>query len=115
MNITARWQFGSGLPYTRAQGFDGLILLDGIVDLFEASGNRRVIYEKPFNEELPTYHRLDVSADYSFDVRAAAVTLQASVLNIYDRKNIFYLDVFTQQRTNQLPIVPSLGIKVSFQ
>ena len=25
MNITARWQFGSGLPYTRAQGFDGLI------------------------------------------------------------------------------------------
>jgi Carboxypeptidase regulatory-like domain/TonB-dependent Receptor Plug Domain len=115
LNITARWQFGSGLPYTRAQGFDGLILLDDVVDLFEEPGSRRVIYEKPFNGELPTYHRLDMSADYSFEAKTALVTLQASILNVYNRKNIFYVDVFTQQRTDQLPFVPSLGIKVSFR
>ena len=115
VNLTARWQFGSGLPYTRAQGFDGLILLDNVVDFFQQPGFRRVIYEKPFNGELPAYHRLDVSADYSFYVKGAAITLQASVLNVYDRRNIFYVDIFTQQRTDQLPLVPSIGMKVAFQ
>ena len=113
LNLTARWQFGSGLPFSRAQGFDGLVLVDGVIDVFKESGNRRVIFERPFNGELPTYHRLDVSADYSFTVSAARIMIQASVLNVYNRRNVFSLDVFTQQRTDQLPIIPSLGIKIS--
>lgn len=113
LNLTARWQFGSGLPFSRAQGFDGLVLVDGLIDVFKESGNRRVIFERPFNGELPTYHRLDVSADYSFTVSAARIMIQASVLNVYNRRNVFSLDVFTQQRTDQLPIIPSLGIKIS--
>jgi len=113
LNLTARWQFGSGLPFSRAHGFDGLVLVDNVIDVFKEPGSRRVIFERPFNGELPTYHRLDMSADYSFDVSAARVMLQVSILNVYNRKNIFYLDVFTQQRTDQLPIIPSIGIKVS--
>lgn len=115
LNLTARWQFGSGLPFSRAQGFDGLVLIDGVVDVFAEEGSRRVIFERPFNGQLPAYHRLDLSANYSFSVNAANVTMQASVLNVYDRKNIFSLDVFTQQRTDQLPVIPSLGIKVEFR
>ena len=112
--LSARWTFGSGFPYSRAVGFDGFALIDDIVDVGELPTSRRVIYERPFRGELPDYHRLDVSLEKSFELGFVDATLQASVLNAYNRKNIFYLDVFTLQRVDQLPIIPSLGLKVAF-
>ena len=106
------WQFGSGRPFNRALGFDGFLLMDGSVDVFSEPGERRVVYDRPFNGVLPTYHRLDVAVDRSFNVKYATVTAQASVINVYDRANIFYLDVFTLERADQLPIIPSFGIRV---
>ena len=111
-DLTVRWQFGSGRPFNRALGFDGFILMDGSVDVFSEPGERRVIYERPFNGVLPTYHRLDISLERTFTVGATRLTAQASVINVYDRANIFYLDVFTLQRADQLPIIPALGLKV---
>ncbi len=112
-NLSVRWQFGSGLPFNRALGFDGFVLLDSDVDVFEQEGDRRVIYERPFNGVLPTFHRLDVSVEKSISFGASELTFLASVINTYDRANIFYLDVFTLRRANQFPLVPSLGIKAS--
>ena len=112
-DLSARWQFGSGRPFNRALGFDGFLLMDGSVDVFEDPGDRRVIYERPFNGILPTYHRLDLSAERTFDFGAGSVVVQASVINVYDRANIFFLDLFTLQRADQLPLIPSIGIKVS--
>ncbi len=114
-DLTARWQFGSGLPYNRALGFDGFVLMDGAVDVFKEAGGRRVIYEKPFNGVLPTYHRLDLSLERTFEVRGAALTLQGSLINTYDRANIFYLDVFTLRRADQLPFIPSIGLKIAVE
>ena len=113
-NISMRWQFGSGLPFNRALGFDGFVLLDSDIDVFESEGDRRVIYERPFNGILPTYHRLDVSVEKTLTIGTADFTILGSVINTYDRANIFYLDVFTLRRANQFPLVPSLGIKASF-
>ncbi len=110
--LTLSWQFGSGRPFNRALGFDGFILMDGSADVFTEPGERRVIYERPFNGILPTYHRLDVSLERTFVMGTSRVTAQASVINVYDRANIFYLDVFTLQRADQLPIIPALGLKV---
>jgi len=112
--LSVRWQFGSGLPFNRALGFDGFVLLDSDVDVFETEGSRRVIYERPFNGVLPTYHRLDVSVERSFDFGRTSLTLLASAINAYNRSNIFYLDVFTLRRANQFPFVPSIGMKASF-
>jgi len=114
-DLTARWQFGSGLPYNRALGFDGFILLDGAVDVFNEAGGRRVIYEKPFNGVLPTYHRLDLSLERTFEVPGAALTLKGSLINAYNRSNIFYLDVFTLRRADQLPFIPSIGLKITVE
>ena len=111
-DLSARWQFGSGLPFNRALGFDGFLLMDGTIDVFEDQGDRRVIYERPFNGVLPTYHRLDVSVERRFRLGRGAATLQASLINAYNRANIFYLDVFTLQRADQLPLIPSFGIKI---
>ena len=111
-DMSTRWNFGSGLPYTRVRGFDGFILMDGVVDVEETEGFPRVIYDRPFKGVLPTYHRLDVTVSREMTVGFAEVTLQAGVLNAYDRTNLFALDVFTLRRTDQLPVVPTAGIEV---
>ncbi|HET6569848.1 MAG TPA: TonB-dependent receptor [Rhodothermales bacterium] len=113
-DVSARWSFGSGLPYSRAYGFDGFTIIEDIVEPSKVPTARRVIYERPYNGVLPTYHRLDLSLARTFDLHLARVTLQGSVINSYDRRNIFYLDVFTLQRVDQLPLVPSFGLKVEF-
>jgi len=74
-----------------------------------------VIYERPFGGRLPTTHRLDLSIDRTFALtRDLDLTAQASVINAYDRRNLFYYDTFTLRRVDQLPIVPSLGIKIAY-
>ena len=78
-------------------------------------GFRRVIYEHPFNGRLPTYHRLDVSVERTFEMGNVDLTLQGRVINLYDRRNLFYLDVFTLRRVDQLPLMPSFGIKIEFR
>ena len=112
--LNARWAFGSGLPFSRAQGFDGFAVIDDIVKASEVPGSRRVIYERPFNGILPTYHRLDVSVDRTVSLGRADLTLQASMVNAYNRRNLFYLDIFTLRRVDQLPLIPSLGLKLAF-
>ncbi len=113
--LDVRWEFGSGLPFSRAVGFDGFVLMDDIEKASDLGGTRRVIYERPYNALLPTYHRLDISVDRTFSLSRADVTVQGSVINAYDRRNLFYLDVFTHHRVDQLPFVPSLGLKVDFK
>ncbi len=107
------WQFGSGRPYNRAFGFDGFLLMDGSVNVFTEPGERRVIYERPFNGILPAYHRLDVSVERTIDFGSGRVAVQLSIINAYDRANIFFLDIFTLQQADQLPLIPSLGLKAS--
>ncbi|HET6569269.1 MAG TPA: hypothetical protein VFG50_14975, partial [Rhodothermales bacterium] len=114
-DLNLHWAFGSGFPFSRVLGFDGFILMDGFKDVKKDEGTHRVIYERPFNAVLPTYHRLDVSVERTFPIGGADLTVQATAINLYDRRNIFYLDTFTLERSDQLPFVPSLGIKVSFE
>lgn len=110
-----RFQFGSGLPFSRAVGFDEFILLDGPTDVFEEEGSTRVLYGQPFDGRLPSYHRLDISLDKSFSfVGGTALVLQAGVTNAYDRTNLFYVDLFTLRSLNQLPLIPSFGAKFEF-
>jgi CarboxypepD_reg-like domain/TonB-dependent Receptor Plug Domain len=113
-DVSVRWNFGSGLPYNQVQGFDAFLLLDGIVDVESEAGVRRVIYDRPYGGVLPAYHRLDVSVDRVIPFKGGTFTAQAGVLNAYDRTNLFSLDLFTLKQTNQLPIVPILGLKIEF-
>jgi hypothetical protein len=113
-NASVRWNFGSGLPYNQIRGFDRFILLDGDVDLTEETGNARVIYDRPYGGVLPTYHRLDISVDREIPFKGGVFTMQAGVINVYDRSNLFALDLFTLEQTYQLPVVPTLGMKIDF-
>ena len=113
--LNARWQFGSGLPFSEALGFDEFVLLTGPTDVFEERGQTRVLYTYPYGGRLPAYHRLDISLERTFTVSThTALTLQASGTNAYDRTNLFYIDLFTLDRLDQLPFIPAVGLRLEF-
>ncbi len=113
-NVTARWQYGSGLAFSQALGFDRFLYIgDGPVDPLADPGETRVIYGQPFAARLPDYHRFDVSVDREFDLGAATLTGQVGLINAYDRRNLLAFDVFTLRRTDQLPLFPVVGLKLA--
>jgi hypothetical protein len=77
-----------------------------------ASPITRVLFDRPYEGRLPPYHRLDVSLERSFVRNAQRWTVQAGAINLYDRANLFYYDVFTVRRVNQLPLVPFVSLKL---
>ncbi|MGB3541797.1 MAG: hypothetical protein WBA11_02620, partial [Rubrivirga sp.] len=110
--IGARWQFGSGLPYTRPFGFDVVVPPFGLPEVTTSPGFPRVVFEQPFNGRLPSYHRLDLTAGTEISLGRAALDVQAGAINTYNRDNVFYYDVFRGRRVNQLPIVPYVSARL---
>ncbi len=114
--LAMRWQYGSGLPFSEALGFDEYLLLDGPSDVTSDPGETRVLYGLPYQGRLPDYHRIDVSLERPLNISDnVAATVQVAVTNAYDRNNVFYVDLFTLRRVDQLPLIPSAGIKLEFK
>jgi hypothetical protein len=64
---------------------------------------------------LTDYARLDASIDKSFQLSAdIGLHINASVINLLDRQNIFYYDRVTGQSVYQLPILPTLSVAMTF-
>lgn len=115
-NFNVRWQFGTGLPFNESLGFDRWIMLDSLVNVSEVPGEERVLYGRPYTGRLPTYHRLDISLDREIRIGPTTfLTIQTGVLNAYDRRNLFYLDLFTLRRVDQLPLIPTFGLKLEYK
>jgi hypothetical protein len=69
-------------------------------------GTTRLLLDKPFRGRLPLMHRLDLSLERTFDVSFGQIVVQAGAVNVYDRRNMFYYDLFTGRRLDQLPLAP---------
>jgi hypothetical protein len=112
----ARWAFGSGFPFTRPLGFDEAIDLRtdraGLPLVTRTFGETRVLVDRPYDGRLPASHHLDLSAKRRVALGARELELQAGVINAYDRANIFYYDVFTRRRIDQLPLAPYMSVKL---
>ncbi|MBO6585253.1 MAG: TonB-dependent receptor [Gracilimonas sp.] len=107
------WIYGSGLPYTQPKGFDSFFNLDeGVPEVRDEYGTPRVLLEKPFQGNMPDFHRFDVSLQQKFQLPSANLNVQLGAINLYDQQNLFYYDVFSQRGINQLPIVPYVALKV---
>lgn len=114
--INASWQLSSGLPYTQIVGFDSVVDMRELrEDASRSLGRPRAIYDQPYESRLPTYHRLDVSLSRTFGFSGASLRLQAGAINAYDRKNVFFVDLFEQRRVDQLPVIPYAGIKLKIE
>lgn len=108
---SARWQFGSGLPFTRPIGFDEAF--DYTRDLYDVKANlgtTRMLLDRPFTGRLPLVHRLDLALSRTFDVSFGQITAQAGAINAYDRRNMFYYDLFSGRRLDQLPLAPYASV-----
>ncbi len=114
-----RWNFGSGFPFTRTQGFyeDIDFVTNGIQTNYTTNnGQLGIVYEEDLNSgRLPNYHRLDLSMKKWWAISEnSRVEVIASLTNVYNRENIFYFDRVEFDRVNQLPILPSLAVSLSF-
>jgi len=115
LTASVRWQIGSGRPYTAPRGFDRLFDLRRAPDVEFGEGEPRLLFDRPYGARLPYYHRLDVNLERTFEWRAADLTVKAGAINSYDRRNLFYFDLFTFERIDQLPIVPFLSLKAAIR
>ena len=112
VGLTVQWQFGSGLPFTESGGFDVWYLLTPDVDVNTEAGVDRIVYAEPFGGRQPTYSRVDVWLERRVERGRYIGTLRAGVLNLINRNNLFYYDLFTFSRVDQLPLIPSVGFKM---
>ncbi|MBX3007879.1 MAG: TonB-dependent receptor [Melioribacteraceae bacterium] len=108
------WVYNSGLPYTKLLGFYDKHYFDNIFAPWDEYDPRR-----PFSilgtqnlGRLPDYHRLDFTISKRFVIDPLALNFDFSIINIYDRKNIFYFRRDTGERVNMLPILPTATLKV---
>lgn len=114
--FSARWNFGSGFPFTMIDGYyEHYQITDVNIDTYTSSGELGIIYNDLNEGEMPSYHRLDldVKRKISFSEHTT-LDIDLSVTNVYDHKNIFYVDVVNNKKIYQLPVMPSLGMTLSF-
>ena len=112
-----RWNLGSGFPFTQTQGFyEQISFSDGInTDYSSENGNLGIIYSNLNEGRLPYYHRLDLSTSKNIKFNEkSSLEISASITNIYNRENIFYFNRIKNERINQLPFMPSVGLNFLF-
>ena len=115
---SVRWNLGSGFPFTQTQGFYEFLDFQGGIntDYLSGNGTLGIQYAGPNTGELPWYHRLDVNVKKTFafvnkkNNRTSKLEVNVGGSNLYNRKNIFYLDRVTFNKIYQLPIIYNVGI-----
>ena len=115
--LSGRWSYGSGYPFTQTQGiYQSLNFGDNIVsDYTRENGSYSIHYADLYKGRLPDYHRLDLGVKRKFSLgKRSLLELNLSVTNVYSRQNIFYFNRTTFERVNQLPILASFGATFTF-
>jgi hypothetical protein len=118
LEVNIRWNFGSGLPFTPTAGYyQNETFQNGVTtNINTSNANNVTVLLGDFNSKrLPTYHRLDITVKKNFTFKNKTVMeIVASVTNLYDRKNLFYVNRVTNQKIYQFPALPSLGVSYKF-
>ncbi len=112
-----RWNMGSGFPFTQTQGYYPYLNFQGGINnsYTNSNANLGTIYGPLNDSRLPYYHRLDLSVKKNFYVaKNSELQVVLSVVNVYNRQNIFYFDRVRYKRVNQLPVLPALGASLTF-
>lgn len=116
-DVNLRWEYGSGLPFSQIVGFYDRLLFNGLFDgrgYIDESGEPYTMLGPKNTGRLPAYHRMDVSVSKAFKLEWAKLVVEASVLNVYDRSNMFYYDRTTGERIDMLPVLPTVNLRVEF-
>lgn len=112
--FSAMWIYNSGRPFTQSLGYYDKFYfgdLNNPGSLLESYEPYSILSDKDLGR-LPEYHRLDVSLTKKFILSWIKIDMDVSILNVYNRKNIFYFDRSTGKRINMLPFLPTATLKV---
>jgi len=111
IKFDALWTFNSGLPYTQLVGYYNKLIIDDLRERIFSFIPYTILSERNATR-LPAYHRLDISFSRRFDLRYLNLTMDMSIINLYDRANIFYFERDSGKKINMLPFLPTLSMKV---
>ncbi|MFZ9583021.1 MAG: hypothetical protein ACO28O_08615, partial [Crocinitomicaceae bacterium] len=118
LELNVRWNLGSGLPFTPTAGFYQLENFNDGVTTDYVTNNPSTITTLlgTFNSRrLPYYHRLDITLKKTLKFKnKTQLELTGNVTNVYNRRNIFYINRVSSKIIYQFPILPSLGISYKF-
>lgn len=115
--VNVRWNYGSPFPTTPTQGYYPQINFNHDLNYNYTTSNASLGYVPgDLNSmRLPDFHRLDIGIKYRYNISQKIILeVNGGATNVYNRENIFYVNRFTFQRINQLPILPNLNITLSF-
>ena len=113
-NIGANWMISSGLPFTQIESYYNKFYFDNLNDgffLFESYSPYTILGSKNLGR-LPFYHRLDLNLTKKFKLYFSNIFFSIDVINVYDRKNIFYFERETGKKVNMLPFIPTASFKL---
>jgi hypothetical protein len=108
------WNFASGIPFTQIAGYYdklGTEILSDTPFLLDSYYPFMVLNSRNLGR-LPNYHRLDLSVSKKIKFDNIKLEMDLSLLNVYNRNNIFYFRRDTGERVNLLPFLPSFSLKV---
>ena len=119
IDLGSGWQFGttwtysSGLPFTQILGYyDRMYFKDLFAPWYIDQREPYTMLGTQNLGRLPDYHRLDMSLSKKFDLGFMKMAFDVNVINVYNRKNIFYFKRDTGERVNMLPILPTATVRV---
>jgi hypothetical protein len=114
----ARWNLGSGFPFTRTQGFYQQVNFGDLLLTDVLTGNHdlgTILSDRRNDGRLSYFHRLDVSLKKKVEFsNTSRLEATVSVTNAYNRENVFFVDRISNSRVNQLPVLPSLTVTYAF-
>lgn len=113
-SASATWTYNSGLPFTQSIGYyDKFYYTDLIDDWYIYNSYQPYALLRDINlGRMPDYHKLDLNLSKQFDFNFVKITVDGSIINVYDRENLFYYDRNTGKRVNMLPFLPTASVKV---
>lgn len=113
-NAGLSWNYSSGLPFTQLSGYYDKFYLSNIYGTGSEYGEYKpypVLDDRNLGR-LPDYHRLDLSLTKQLEIAFSRWQLSISAVNVYDRKNVYYIDRKTGEVVYMLPFFISGTIKL---
>lgn len=114
--IDARWNFGSGFPFTQTQAYYPHYMPTTINDDYVTANEDLYFMLADLNQaRLPSYHRLDIGAKKKFHIgERNTLELSVSFSNVYNYRNVFYVNRISNEVIYQLPFLYYFGLTWRF-
>jgi outer membrane cobalamin receptor len=116
LDLTLRWDFGSGYPFTQNAGYYGQLSLSDIATnpFPGGTGNPARTLGDKNTARLPAYYRWDAGITYRVAFDNIRGNVGISLINLSDHKNILYYDRATGKTDYMIPFFPTASFSLDF-